>query len=57
MASDRTTPIASGIGARITLGIKGEDEGKGARSTSLHLRKCLLELALSSKEANKGERW
>jgi hypothetical protein len=39
MASDRTTPIASGIGARIPLGIEGKDGGKGARPTSLHLRK------------------
>jgi hypothetical protein len=32
MASDRTTPTASGIGARTPLGIKGEDEGEGSET-------------------------
>jgi hypothetical protein len=40
MASDRTTPTTSGIGARTPLGIEGKDEGEGVRPTSPHLRKC-----------------
>jgi hypothetical protein len=32
MASDRTTPITSGIGARTPLGIKGEDKGEGSET-------------------------
>jgi hypothetical protein len=30
MASDRTTPIALGIGAKTPLGIEGEDGGEGS---------------------------
>jgi hypothetical protein len=29
MASDKTTPTASGIGARSPLGVKGEVDGEG----------------------------
>jgi hypothetical protein len=32
MASDRTTPTASGIGARTSLVIEGEDEGEGSET-------------------------
>jgi hypothetical protein len=32
MASDRTTPTASGIGARTPLGIEGEDGGEGSET-------------------------
>jgi hypothetical protein len=32
MASDRTTHTASGIGARIPLGIEGEDGGEGSET-------------------------
>jgi hypothetical protein len=32
MASDRTTPTTSGIGARTPLGIKGEDSGEGSET-------------------------
>jgi hypothetical protein len=32
MASDKTTPTASGIGARTPLGIEGEDSGEGSET-------------------------
>jgi hypothetical protein len=32
MALDRTTPTASGIGARTPLGIEGEDDGEGGET-------------------------
>jgi hypothetical protein len=38
MASDRTTPTASGNGARIPLGNEGEGRGRRVRLTFLHLR-------------------
>jgi hypothetical protein len=38
MASDRTTPTASGIGARLPLGAEGEAGGEGVRPTSPHLQ-------------------
>jgi hypothetical protein len=45
MASDKTTPTASGIGARTPLGIKGELDGEGSETHLPAPPKMPLDLA------------
>jgi hypothetical protein len=40
MASDKTTPTGSGIGAGFPLGAEGEAGGEGSETHLPHLRSC-----------------